>query len=168
MKLLSLPFALGTVLLAAPLAAQTQTCSSSTSCGLQVTTTATVNAAMQLTLSSATTDLGTPSAADFTAGYKDAQGPTATVASNVPWHVSVTATSPFNAPYAKPASDVLWSAGTSYDAANGHNLGTAADLFAGAKTATASQSIFYRTKWSYLNDVPGSYGLTVTFTLAGQ
>jgi hypothetical protein len=175
MKLLSLSLAVGAVLAAAPVALQAQqSCindNNPKSCALTVTTSATVNTVMQLTLSSNTTDLGTPTVADFNAGFKDAVGPSATVSSNIPWTVTVAATNPFSGPMgtAKPASDVSFSATAAYDASQGKALGsTGTPLFSGKAGQNFSSPVAYRTKWSYASDAPGAYSITVTFTLAGQ
>ena len=139
-------------------------------CTVQVTASATVNDVLRLTLSSATTSLGTPSEADYDAGYKDAAGPTASVKSNRPWHVDVSgAAASFT--YAgsltnpnKPASSLLW--GT-VSGTYGNNMGSSAVLASGATgTGNASQAIFLRTLWSWATDVPGSYDLVINFTLA--
>ncbi len=62
---------------------------------------------------------------------------------------------------------MLWSAGTALSATP-NNLGTSAELFRGVASANQAKSIFYSTKWDYSKDAPGTYGLTVTFTLVGQ
>lgn len=139
-------------------------------CSVQVNANATVNDVLRLTLSSATTGLGTPVEADYDAGYRDAAGPTASVKSNRPWHVDVsggaasfTYTGSLTNPN-KPASDLLWgtTAGT-----YGNNMGTSAVLASGASgTGNGLASIYFRTLWSWASDVPGSYGLVINFTLA--
>ena len=151
-----------------PLAAQT--CSSNP-CTVAVTTSASVVDVVQLTLSSTTHDLGTPTVADYTAGYKETAGPTATVQSNRPWHVDVVAANVTKFAYSgsltdpnKAASDLKWgtASGTYPNSAN-----ASAVLKTGATgTASATQQIFFRTLWSWTTDVPGTYSLIVNFTLA--
>lgn len=139
-------------------------------CSVQLNASATVNDVLRLTLSSATTALGTPTEADYDAGYKDVAGPTATVKSNRPWHVDVSGgaaafsyTGSLTNPN-KPASDLLW--GTA-SGTYGNNMGSSSVLVSGASgTGNGSQGIFFRTLWSWASDVPGSYGLVINFTLA--
>ena len=139
-------------------------------CSVQVNASATVTEVLRLTLSSTTSDLGTPTEADYDAGFRDAGGPTATVKSNSPWHVDVvgaagnfTYAGP-NADPNKPSSDLQW--GTTLGT-YGENMGTTAQLFSGASgTAGTSQPIFFRTLWGWTSDVPGAYSLAINFTLA--
>jgi len=139
-------------------------------CTVQVNASATVNDVLRLTLSAATTSLGTPSEADYDAGYKDATGPTASVKANRPWHVDVFGGAPsftYTGSLAnpnKPASSLLW--GT-VSGTYGNNMGSSAVLASGATgTGNASQALFLRTLWSWATDVPGSYDLVINFTLA--
>jgi hypothetical protein len=126
---------------------------------------------MRLTLSSATTDLGTPTEADYDAGFKEAAGPTATVKSNRPWHVDVVGNNTTKFTYSGPntdpnkaASDLQW--GT-VSGTYTHNMAASAVLKTGATgTSGASQQIFFRTAWSWATDVAGSYSLVLNFTLA--
>jgi hypothetical protein len=160
---------------------QAQTCntnatataaSGATICSVSVSASATVHDVMRLTLGSITQDLGTPNETDYNNGYKDANGTSATVKSNRPWKVTVVASTPSFAYDAqgsglsrtKPSSDLLWgtTAGT-----YGNNMGAAADLFSGTTgTNSSAQSIFFRTNWSWANDVPGKYDITLNFTLS--
>ncbi|HEV2641839.1 MAG TPA: hypothetical protein VGT98_04000, partial [Candidatus Elarobacter sp.] len=107
----------------------------------------------------------------FTAGFKDAAGPTLTVKSNAAFRVSVvatTATFAYSGAQAnpnKPASDLKW--GT-VSGTYPNNAGTASLLFAvnTPATASATQQIFFRTLWALNKDVPGNYSLVVNFTLS--
>jgi hypothetical protein len=45
-------------------------------------------------------------------------------------------------------------------------MGTSADLFTGNGTSSSAQAIFFRTNWSWTNDVPGKYDITLNFTLS--
>jgi hypothetical protein len=135
-----------------------------------VTASANVPDILKLTLSSTTAPLGNPTETDFDAGYLDAAGPTATVKANRPWHVDVvgaagvfsytgTLTNPN-----KPASSLLWgtTAGT-----YGNNMGSSAQLVSGANgTGGTAQAVYFRTNWSWANDVAGAYSLVVNFTVA--
>jgi hypothetical protein len=162
--------AVAALLVAGPSAAAAQATCTGNPCSVQVTASATVNDVLRLTLSGASTSLGTPSETDYDAGYKDVAGPTASVKSNRPWHVDIAgAAATFSYTGAltnpnKPATDLQWgtSAGT-----YGNNMGSAAVLLNGATgTGSASQAIFFRTLWSWATDVPGSYSLIINFTLA--
>ena len=132
---------------------------------------------MRLTVTPNSTDLGTPTAADFAAGHLDAAGPVLAVHANGPWQISVVG-GPSGGPVApfsctlvagcranKPAAELLW--GTTSGVFT-HNAGTAANVFVSsqAATGTATQSIFYRTNWSFALDTPGKYTLFVNFTLS--
>jgi hypothetical protein len=158
-----------TPLLSAPLAAQT--CSTNP-CTVQVTASATVNDVMKLTLSGITADLGTPTDVDYTAGFKEAAGPTATVQSNRPWHVDVVGNNTTKFTYAgsftdpnKAASDLKW--GT-VSGTYGNNMSSSAVLKTGATGSSGTaQQIFFKTLWAWTSDVPGTYSLVVNFTVAG-
>ena len=152
----------------APIGAQT--CNSNP-CTVGVTASATVNDVLRLTLSSATSDLGTPTEGDYDAGFKEAAGPTATVKSNRAWHIDVVGNNIIKFTYAGPntdpnkaASDLQWGtvAGT-----YGNNMSASAVLKNLATgTAGTSQQIFFKTLWSWATDVSGTYSLVVNFTLA--
>ena len=162
--------AVAVALLAAASRADGQASCTGNPCSVQVTASATVNDVLKLTLSSTTTSLGTPTEADYDAGFKDVAGPTASVKSNRPWHVDIAgagATFSYVGSLAnpnKPSSDLQWgmSAGT-----YANNMGSSAVLLSGTNgTGNASQAIFFRTMWAWASDVPGSYSLVINFTLA--
>ncbi len=158
------------LLMAGKASAEAQATCSGNPCSVQLNASATVNDVLRLTLSSATTNLGTPAESDYDTGYRDAAGPTVSIKSNRPWHVDVTGsaasftyTGSLTNP-GKPATDLRWgtSAGT-----YANNMGSSAMLAIGSTgTASASQAIFFRTLWSWASDVPGSYSLVINFTLA--
>ena len=123
---------------------------------------------LRLTLSSTTTNLGNPTPADFTTGYKDATGPIVTVKANRAWHVSVsgtaarfTYTGSLGNPN-KPVGDLGW--GTS-SGSYPNNLGTPA-TFASGTPGITSRTIYFRTQWHLTTDVPGNYQAVVAFTLS--
>ncbi len=162
--------AVGALLVAGPSVAAAQATCTGNPCSVQLTASATVNDVLRLTLSGASTSLGTPAETDYDAGFKDVAGPTASVKSNRPWHVDIAggaATFSYAGSLANPnksASDLLWgtSAGT-----YGNNMGSSAVLLTGATgTGSASQALFFRTLWSWASDVPGSYSLVINVTLA--
>ena len=81
--------AVAVALLAAASQADGQASCTGNPCTVQVTASATVNDVLKLTLSGTTTALGTPTEADYDAGFKDVAGPTASVKANRPWHVDI-------------------------------------------------------------------------------
>lgn len=154
------------LLASAPLAAQTS-CNTS-GCVVTVNAHATVNDVLLMDVGTSSTDLGTPLAADYTAGFKDAGGPTVHVTSNRPYDVTVSTTaSQFTysgslTDPAKPVSDLQWgtAAGTYTNDAS-----ASATLMSGNPTADDLQQIFFRTNWDIASDVPGDYTVALDFTL---
>ena len=146
------------------------TCSTAT-----IAATMTVNAVVQLSLSTTTTALTAPGSADYDAGFVANAGPSATVACNVTCRLQIS------------AGTALWSATTTVVSAPARTNKPCADLtwstssggtFAGLTTTpvtvqsipatggSAPVSMFYRTKYAWGADTPGNYSLTVVFTLA--
>lgn len=162
--------------LAVPGAARAQTCTApipAGTCGASTSTTLTIGTVLQLALSSTATPLTPPSTADYDAAFVANSGPTATVKCNRSWRLQIGATAgtwtatntqPGVAARAnKPASDLQWSTG-----AGGPFTGltvSSADATTGGATAGTTQSFFYRTLYDWTLDTPGSYSLTVVFTL---
>jgi len=134
----------------------------------------TIGRIVQLTLSSTTTALATPAAADFDAGFVASTGPTATVycntacrlqisASTATWTATTTVPS-VPARANKPASDLQWST-----ASNGTFAGlttTPTNVSSLGATAGTAVGIFYHTLYAWGLDTPGNYSLKVVFTLA--
>jgi hypothetical protein len=160
-----------TLLGSAPMMAQT--CATNP-CTVAVTTSATVNDVLRLTLDQVTLDLGTPSETDYDAGFKDAASHrTATVKSNRPWHVAVVgnaAAFSYSGSLTNPtktAADLVWAKTAGSLGSPDGNMGTSSNLANGTTgTASTSQDIYFRTKWFWASDVPGSYSLVVNFTLS--
>jgi hypothetical protein len=171
-----------TLLGAAPMMAQDCTLPNppGTTCTVSLATSATVLDVLHLNLSTITLDLLTPTEADYTAGFKDATAhPTATVKANRAWAVTVgphsgatefgfsgTLTNPH-----KTASDLVWAKTAGGLGSPFSNLGASATLSSSSIgtdgiTASSKQDIFFRTKWFWASDVPGTYSLTVDFTLS--
>jgi hypothetical protein len=133
-----------------------------------------INDIMKMTLSGTTVALGNPSMADFTTGFKDVTGAAATVTikSNRTFSVGVVgATSTFGysgtgTNPSKPRSDLKWATTQGGLATATHDMSTAGTLFTQGPTASAAQSIFFRTTWVFNRDVPGTYSLSVSFTLS--
>lgn len=163
-------WAVAAMLVAVPSAAEAQATCTGNPCTVQLTASATVSDVLRLTLSGATTSLGTPTETDYDAGYKDVAGPTASVKSNRPWHVDLSgaaATFTYTGALAnpnKPASDLLW--GTAAGTYANSMAGSAVLLNGATGTGSASQAIFFRTMWSWTSGVPGTYSLVVNVTLA--
>jgi hypothetical protein len=157
--------------------ARAQTCTAPVPAGVCTTpptsTTLTVGVMVQLTLSSTTTALTAPAPADYDAGFVADQGPTATVKANQAWRLQISALAPtwtatntepgVAARPGKPASDLLWgpAAGGPFTV-----IGTTpATAASGAATAGTPKNLYYRTLYDWTLDTPGSYTLTVVFTL---
>ena len=148
-------------------------CNGGASCALVVTLRLGRPEVYRLALSQTTTTVPAPTAADFTAGFRDAPGPIVTIAANSPYRVTVQAAftawqyTGSAANPGKPANDLRWSR-----AATGPwtLAGTASTLWPATGTAapaTASQtvSLFYRTLWQWTGNPPGTYALPVNITL---
>lgn len=142
-------------------------------CTVATSTTLTIGLVVRLVLSSIATPLTAPAEADYDAGFAANAGPTATVQANTPWRLQISAgaatwtaisTEPgVVARPGKPAGDLTWSA-----AAGGPFAGlsvTPVDARTGVATAGSVGDFFFRTLYSWGLDTPGSYALTVVFTL---
>ena len=150
--------------------AQAQSCTTTPSCSVNASVSVTVPQILRLTLSTTSATLTAPTETDFDAGHLQEAGAslTATVKSNKPWNVSVQSQ---NATWntvpsgSKPASDLQWSktsgsgyVGLSNSAANVYGANQGA-------TGNGATSFFFNTLYSYANDVPGAYSITVIFTV---
>ncbi|HEX4560491.1 MAG TPA: hypothetical protein VH113_01550 [Gemmatimonadales bacterium] len=165
------------VCIAHPLAAQTCTATVTAGAGscstAQFAASMTVNAVVQLTLSTTTTSLTAPGSADYDAGFVADAGPSATVQCNVTCRLQISAaTASWSAtattsvpPRSKPCADLTWST-----SAGGPFVGlTTSPATVQSVPATggsAPVSLFYQTNYSWGADTPGNYSLTVVFTLA--
>jgi hypothetical protein len=132
--------------------------------------TLTIPDVMQLTLTSTSTALTTPVAADYDAGFVANTGPTATVKSNRAWRLQISAgaatwtavsTPPFTARASKPAADLQWGTGGPFTALTT----TAATAASGGGTGGTPASFVFHTVYSWGLDTPGSYSLAIVFTL---
>ncbi len=170
---------LGAALIAWPYAVAAQSCNAPVpngTCSVTTSTSMTAGTVMQLTLSSTSTLLTAPSSASYDLGYVADNGPTATVKSNRPWKLQVSASTAVwsaastepgvPARGAKPAADLTWSsaAGGPFTALTM----AATDAALGNATGGAGVAFFYRTLYDWALDTPGSYSLTVVFTLTNQ
>ena len=171
-------FAMGILLpllISGPLVAQSLSCTfgNNGTCSISsMAVSLTPNYIARLTLTSTSTSFA-PVAADFAAGYVAAAGPTVTAKVNAAYHVTVDATAAtFSyAPVGgltnpnKPASDLTWA--TTVGGLYTRNVGTSGTLLSGSPgTSGTGQAIFFRAKLSYSVDQPGTYALTVRYTLS--
>jgi len=137
---------------------------SSTTCRLTNTVSATVPTVARLTITSLTTTLVAPLAADFgTAAGVNSAGPTLTVKANAGYTLTA---SPAAATWSGPATSnkqatdlkmVVNGPGTFVPLGQ---VGTSAN-----PTATTDYAIGYNTVYNWTTDIPGVYTLVVNYTL---
>lgn len=133
----------------------------------------TVGRALQLSIAPTSTALSTPTPANYDAGFAATTGPTATLRSNAPWTLAISAgaatwtavdTQSEPARTNKPASDLLWAT-----AAGGPFVAlttTPATFASGVATAGATApTLFYQTLYAWNLDTPGNYSLQIVFTI---
>lgn len=149
--------------------AQAQSCTTAPSCSVNASVSVTVPQILRLTLSTTAATLTAPTETDFDAGHlqEAAASLTATVKSNKSWNLSIKSNTANwdTAPWTKPALDLQWSkvSGSGYV-----GLSTSAAPVYGANqgaSGNAVTSFFFNTLYSYANDVPGAYSITVIFTV---
>jgi hypothetical protein len=154
---------------------QTQCTANPTNCSnavgaLQITIT--IANTFEMSLSNTTTSLSAPTTATYNAGFAEDAGPSATIRSNAPWTLSISAltatwsavnTEAEPARANKPASDLGWAVSS---------LGPFTDLTinpvqvtSGPRTLASTISLFYRTRYQWDLDTPGIYSLPVVFTI---
>jgi hypothetical protein len=132
--------------------------------GTQVTTTVQRIVRLDVTPTSAT--LTAPTDVDFAAVNtvdKDDAGHALTIRTNAAWSVTITGAA-WTAPWAKPVGQLQFTTngGTSYTPMTT----TAQSIGSGAATVTSALTVGYRTTWTLPTDVPGTYTMPVTFTIA--
>jgi hypothetical protein len=142
---------------------------------------------MSLDASSTTVTFPTPDAAAYDGTTLPvSSGLSLTVRSNRQWKVTLSSAATFgftnsgantfSAP-AKPASDVQWSTVASPFAVNGTLGVTGGSVsftgtgLSGTSTAyqpvgLATTTVYFRSAWSYVRDVPGTYTLQINVTLS--
>jgi len=139
------------------------------SCNVSATVSVTVNPLLRLTLSTAAATLTNPTETDFDATHlqEAAASAVAMVKSNKPWNLSIqsSAASWNTAPWAKPASDLQWSITNGIGYAGLTNSPVNAYALNQGATGNGITSFFFNTLYSYANDVPGAYSITVIFTV---
>lgn len=156
-------------------------------CGRVAVTTAAVSHILRLELSALNTPMAPPDVPQFDSARVATTpdqlplttGPVVTVRANRPWRLTVEATEPaftfspdplyqVGHPTGKPASDLAWSVTQS----TGFRPLGAASPQEVASSATrgsyAQYTMYYRTRWRYDVDVPGTYALSVSYTIIGQ
>lgn len=128
---------------------------------------------VRLQVNAGSTTLTAPTPADFDAGYNSTTGPTLTVSANAPWMLQVRAsaaswtatnTSP-GAPARtnKPAADLKWATGAGGPFSPLST--TDVTLVSGSATASNATTLYFQTLYSWTNDTPGNYSLSVVLTL---
>jgi hypothetical protein len=143
------------------------------SCSVPGILTLTTFSVVSLQMSTTSTSLAPPTAADFDAGFNVSTGPTLTIAANGPWTVHIRSESALwsatnasgGAPARldKPAEDLGWST-----ASNGVFSPLSivdANLATGAASGGNVRTVFLRTVYSWTLDTPGIYTLVVILTL---
>ena len=138
-------------------------CNGGATCTLAVTATATINSVARLSISSSTTTLTTPTAADFGAsGGVNSNGPTITVLANAGYTLTASpATANWSGPAtsSKPATDLRMKVGTGSVVP----LGQVGQASIG--TTGTPYAISYNTLYNWTTDKPGNYSLVVNYTL---
>jgi len=142
-------------------------------CTASTTMNITIGTVMQLSLSSSSTALTPPTSDDYDAGYRADVGPVATVRANQAWRLQIaaqaatwTATNSVPGSVAranKPAADLTWS--TTVGGTFTGLSTTGVQVGSGAASGGTTVSLFYRTLYAYALDTPGSYSLTVVYTM---
>lgn len=130
----------------------------------------TVTAAVRMSLSSSSVALDAPGGAEFEAGFGQTTGPVLTMRANRSWSVTVRAaqtTWTASAPPAranKPASDLEWGTASSGPFTG---LTTSAVSLSVGPTATAGTVIplYFRVRYAWTLDTPGTYSLPIQLTV---
>ncbi len=142
-------------------------------CTRSLTFSRTVGSVIKFDGGTVTFTLAAPTSADFDAGYVQSTGPTIMVYSNAPWTLKIdspvttwtgTASSSEPVRAAKPVGDLTWAktANGTYTAVLAN---TGATLATGTATNGAVVPLYFRTALSWLLDTPGTYTVSVRFTL---
>ena len=126
---------------------------------------------LRLTLSSPSIPLGAPTEADYQAGYRDTGPVDVIVKGNYPFSVQLGGVSA-SFTYAgslpnpnKPASDLQWALSAGALSSTTNHMGTTATLITSNGTGV-TLPLYLRTRWNFGTDVPGTYSLTISFTLS--
>lgn len=143
------------------------------SCTVSASASLTIGGVVLLSVTTATSALAAPTEADYDAGFAATTGPVITVMANTPWSLqlastaaqwSATSTVPGIAAWtAKPASDLLWGTTAAGPWTGASTAG--ATLASGGRTAGTTIPLFYRTRYGWTTDTPGSYSLTLMVSI---
>ena len=138
------------------------------SCSINLTSSITVARLLRLTISDTSTAAPATTEADYDLGYQQFAPLTATVKTNGTWSLGIRATTATwtgsgGARVNKPVGDLLraTAGGGPYVAVTTTN----ATMVSGTAGSANLVTMFYRILWSYSVDTPGTYGLTVIYTL---
>jgi hypothetical protein len=151
--------------------AQAQLGCSGATCTVEITMP--VSDVLRLSLSASSVALGSPVEADFQVGYRDVSGAAVNVTakSNRAFTVQLSSVTPAFS-YSgtltnpnKPASHLLWATSAGGLATTTNTFGTTT-TFLSQDAASVTSPLYLRTLWSFANDVPGTYSLTVRLTLS--
>lgn len=163
--------ALALLLLAAPAVAQT-TCTvtyntaPTNSCTINSTLPITLAAAVSATVPSTLT-LPSPTKADYDRLWTTPVPVTVTVSANRAWNLTVYAQTATWGTTTKPASDLHLDPSSSGPFLQAMPVGPAnVTLASGSPTASTNQTIYYRAALAWDQDAPGTYQLTLVYTLA--
>jgi hypothetical protein len=160
---------LATIALARPAAAQNcQYTGTDGSCSINLTSSLTVARLLRLTISDTSTAAPAPTEVDYDLGYQQFAPLNATVKTNGTWSLGIRATAATwtasgGARANKPAGDLqrATAGGGPYTAVTTTNT----TMVSGTAGAANLVTMFYRILWSYTVDTPGTYRLTVIYTL---
>jgi hypothetical protein len=128
---------------------------------------------LRISLGTSSVGLGAPTDVDYQAGYKDVAGVAVSVngKSNRPFLVDMSALTVsflyagLLADPGKPASDLKWATSAAGLATTTSHMGATATLInQGAGNVTVP--LFLRTMWDFTRDVPGTYSLSIRFTVS--
>ncbi len=152
--------------------AQAQTCTTPNApagnCSINLASSLTIGTLLRLTIDDTSTTLTTPTEAQYDAGNNVSTGPAATIKTNGNWTLLVRATAATwtatgaGARATKPVGDLKW--GTAVGGPFTAMSTTNATIATGTRGSANVRSIFYQVLWSWPNDTPGKYTLTVVFT----
>lgn len=133
--------------------------------GLNVT----ISAVVRVAIENSAIALPAPTPAQFDAGFGGVVALPGSVRANRSWTLSISAGSavwsatPVSARQNKPATDLQWATAVGGPFAN---LTTApVTAFVGGATADAAGALYFRVRYSWTADTPGSYTLPIVVTL---
>lgn len=158
--------------LAGPLVAQncqTPNGANPGTCSINVASSLTIPTLLRVSIDDTTTSLTTPTEAIYNSGTVVSSGPVVTIKTNSPWTLLIRGAAATwtgigaGARANKPVGDLGWNltgvgAFTPMSTVN-------ATVASGTRGAAHVQSLFYQVNWSWPLDTPGTYSLSVIFTV---